>query len=75
MNEFDPITPRQNDDAQKHRPCGNNTACLGTASPDSRGRSHDLKRHTGSSPFALSGSLRVQWVSTTLAQKIFTQDA
>ena len=75
MSELDPITLWQDGGSQKRWPCGNDTACLGTASPDSRGRSHDLNRHTGSSPFALSGSLRVQWVSTTLAQKIFTQDA
>jgi len=60
---------------QADLPGGDDTACLGTATPDSRGRSHDLNRPVAPAPFALSGALRVQWVSTTLAQKIFTQDA
>jgi uncharacterized RmlC-like cupin family protein len=60
---------------QADLPGGDDTACRVTATPDARGRSHDLDRHTASSLFALSGSLRVQWGSTTLAQKIFTPDA
>jgi hypothetical protein len=60
MNELDPITLWQDGGSQKRWPCGNNTACLMTASPDSLGQSHDFDRHTPPSPFVLSGSLRVQ---------------
>jgi hypothetical protein len=44
-------------------PCDDDAACLVMASADLRGRSHDWNRHTVPSPFALSGSLRVQWTA------------
>jgi hypothetical protein len=44
-------------------PCGDDAACFVMASADSLGRLHDVNRHTTLSPFALSGSLRVQWAS------------
>lgn len=74
MSELDPITLWQDGGSQKRWPCGNDTACLGTASPDSRGRSYDFERPVAPAPFALSGTLRVQWASPTLAQGLVTQD-
>ena len=74
MNEFDPITPRQNDDAQKHRPCGDDTACLVTTLPHSLSQLHDFDHYTAPASFALSGSLRVQWASTTPVQRPVTLD-
>ncbi len=59
---------------QARWPCGDDAACLGTASPDSQWRLHDFDRHAAPDPFALSGSLRVQWTSAAHAQRPVTLD-
>jgi hypothetical protein len=75
MSEFDRITLRQDDTTQTRGPCGNDSACLVTASSDLPGQSTPFAHYMLPAPFARSGSLRVQWDATTLARRRFTQDA
>ena len=75
MSKFDPITLCQDNGLQTRWPCGNDTACLVTTSPDLPGQSDHFAHHRLSAPFALSGSLRVQWASTTQARRRFPLNA
>ena len=75
MSERALTTPGQDGGPQTRWLCGDDHACLETTSPDAPGQSHRFDRHTAPAPFASSGSLRVQWDSTALPQRLFTRDA
>jgi hypothetical protein len=75
MSELDRITLWQDDGSQKHWPGSNDTARLVTASPDLPRQADHFAHTMPPASFARSGSLRVQWGSTTLAWRLFTLNA
>jgi hypothetical protein len=75
MSELDRITLWQDDGSQKRWLCSDDAACLVITSPDLPRRSDHSACPMPPAPFARSGSLGVQWDSTTLAWKLFTLNA
>jgi hypothetical protein len=70
MSQIERQSHWQDIGSQADLPGGDDTACLVTASRNSRSQAPNSDRYMPPSSFVSSGWLRVQWTSTAHAQRL-----